>query len=448
MFSNRTIAFHTLGCKLNFAETSAITRQMEAVGFETVDFTSKSDVYVINTCSVTDDADAKCRNIVRRSLKNNPDAFVVVIGCYAQLKPKEIASIDGVDLVLGAKDKFRLPNIITDLTKNACGQVYTSDIHEVNDFMPSFSLAERTRSFLKIQDGCDYKCSFCTIPLARGKSRSDSLENILENAKSLAANGIKEIVLTGVNTGDYGKGIEEDIGLIDVIRALDNIENIERFRISSVEPNLMTDEIIDFIAESKKFMPHFHMPLQSGSNRILGLMQRRYKSELYAEKVAKIKSVLPHACIGVDVIVGFPGETEQDFMETFNFIHSIDASYLHVFTYSERANTKAIDMNNVVSMQERHDRCTRLRNLSEKKKRHFYEQYLNTNRKVLFEDEQRGNLMHGFTDNYIKVNALYDNNLSNTIQEVSLMKIEEDGNVNVALIDSVVSGSKSICIIC
>ncbi|HMU98533.1 MAG TPA: tRNA (N(6)-L-threonylcarbamoyladenosine(37)-C(2))-methylthiotransferase MtaB [Chitinophagales bacterium] len=437
MFSDKTIAFHTLGCKLNFAETSAITRQMEAVGFETVDFTSKADVYVINTCSVTDDADAKCRNIVRRSLKNNPNAFVVVLGCYAQLKPNEIASIEGVDLVLGAKDKFRLPNIITDLTKNACGQVFTSDIHEVNVFMPSFSLAERTRSFLKIQDGCDYKCSFCTIPLARGKSRSDSLENILNNAKALAANGIKEIVLTGVNTGDYGKGIEDEIGLIDVVKHLEQIEEIERFRISSVEPNLMTDEIIDFIANSKKFMPHFHMPLQSGSDRILGLMQRRYKSALYAEKVAKIKSILPDACIGVDVIVGFPGETEEDFMETFNFIHSIDASYLHVFTYSERANTKALEMENPVPMQERHDRCIRLRNLSEKKKRHFYEQFLNSNRKVLFEDEQRGELMHGFTDNYIKVNAPYDKSLCNTIQEVSLNGFSEDGNINVNVNQSI-----------
>ncbi|HMZ94131.1 MAG TPA: tRNA (N(6)-L-threonylcarbamoyladenosine(37)-C(2))-methylthiotransferase MtaB [Chitinophagales bacterium] len=437
MFSDKTIAFHTLGCKLNFAETSAITRQMEAVGFETVDFTSKADVYVINTCSVTDDADAKCRNIVRRSLKNNPNAFVVVLGCYAQLKPNEIASIEGVDLVLGAKDKFRLPNIITDLTKNACGQVFTSDIHEVNVFMPSFSLAERTRSFLKIQDGCDYKCSFCTIPLARGKSRSDSLENILNNAKALAANGIKEIVLTGVNTGDYGKGIEDEIGLIDVVKHLEQIEEIERFRISSVEPNLMTDEIIDFIANSKKFMPHFHMPLQSGSDRILGLMQRRYKSALYAEKVAKIKSILPDACIGVDVIVGFPGETEEDFMETFNFIHSIDASYLHVFTYSERTNTKALEMENPVPMQERHDRCIRLRNLSEKKKRHFYEQFLNSNRKVLFEDEQRGELMHGFTDNYIKVNAPYDKSLCNTIQEVSLNGFSEDGNINVNVNQSI-----------
>ncbi len=431
MFSDKTIAFHTLGCKLNFAETSAITRQMEAVGFETVDFTAKADVYVINTCSVTDDADAKCRNIVRRSLKNNPNAFVVVLGCYAQLKPNEIASIEGVDLVLGAKDKFRLPNIITDLTKNACGQVFTSDIHEVNIFMPSFSLAERTRSFLKIQDGCDYKCSFCTIPLARGKSRSDSLENILNNAKALAANGIKEIVLTGVNTGDYGKGIDEEIGLIDVVKHLEQIDEIERFRISSVEPNLMTDEIVEFIANSEKFMPHFHMPLQSGSDRILGLMQRRYKSALYAEKVAKIKSVLPHACIGVDLIVGFPSETEEDFMETFNFIHSIDASYLHVFTYSERANTKALEMENPVPMQERHDRCLRLRNLSEKKKRHFYEQHLNSNRKVLFEDEQRGKWMHGFTDNYIKVNAPYDKSLCNTIQDVYLNSFSEDGNINV-----------------
>lgn len=431
MFNGKTIAYHTLGCKLNFAETSAIARQMKEVGFDTVDFSEKSDVYVINTCSVTDDADAKCRNIVRKCLRLNEAAFVVVIGCYAQLKPGEIASIEGVDLVLGAKDKFRLPNIITDLTKNACGQVVNTDIHEVNQFMPSFSLAERTRSFLKIQDGCDYKCSYCTIPLARGKSRSDSLENILNNARLLAQNDIKEIVLTGVNTGDYSN---EDFELLDVIKALDKIDGIERFRISSIEPNLLTNEIIEFVAQSNKFMPHFHIPLQSGSDKILGLMQRRYRSDLYADRVAKIKSLMPDACIGVDLIVGFPSETEDDFMETFNFIHQIPASYLHVFTYSERANTKALEINEVVPMSVRHERNTRLRSLSEKKKRLFYESHLGTVRKVLLEDERRGDFMHGFTDNYIKVNLPYQEDLCNTIQDIHLDSIDENGNVNVSLL--------------
>jgi threonylcarbamoyladenosine tRNA methylthiotransferase MtaB len=429
MFLGKNIAFHTLGCKLNFSETSSIARQMKAVGFETVDFNEHADVYVINTCSVTDDADAKCRNIVRKSLKVNPNAFVVVMGCYAQLKPKEITSIKGVDLVLGAKDKFNLPNIITDLTKNACGQIHTSDIADVNDFMPSFSLAERTRSFLKIQDGCDYKCTFCTIPLARGKSRSDSLDNIVRNAKELAQNNIKEIVITGVNTGDYGKGILEANKFIDVIKALDEIEGIERYRISSIEPNLLTDEIIEFVANSKRFMPHFHVPLQSGSDRILALMQRRYKSELYQQRVEKIKETMPHACIGVDVIVGFPGETNEDFLETFQFLHQLDISYLHVFTYSERANTKAIDLDNAVPMNIRQERCTQLRSLSDKKKRKFYEQYIGTNRNVLLEEEKRGELMHGFTDNYIKVNYKYNSAKINSIHNFLLEEIDTDGNV-------------------
>lgn len=431
MFTGKNIAFHTLGCKLNFSETSAIARQMKQVGFETVDFNDFADVYVINTCSVTDDADAKCRNIVRKSLKVNPNAFVVVLGCYAQLKPAEIASIKGVDLVLGAKDKFNLPSIITDLTKNACGQIHTSAINEVNDFMPSFSLAERTRSFLKIQDGCDYKCTFCTIPLARGKSRSDKLENIIQNAKALAQNNIKEIVITGVNTGDYGRGIDDHHKLIDVIKELDKIDGIERFRISSIEPNLLTDEIIEFVATSNKFMPHFHIPLQSASNKILALMQRRYQADVYKDRVQKIKSTMPHACIGVDVIVGFPSETNDDFMQTFNFLHEIDISYLHVFTYSERANTKALDIQDVVPMSVRQDRCTQLRSLSEKKKRQFYEQYLHTNRKVLFEEEKKGALMHGFTDNYIKVNAQYDESLVNTLKNASLDNISAGGNVHV-----------------
>lgn len=432
MFFSKNIAFYTLGCKLNFSETSAIARQMKDVGFNTVDFSEFADVYVVNTCSVTDDADAKCRNIVRKSLKTNPNAYIVVVGCYAQLKPKEIASIKGVDLVLGAKDKFNLPNIITDLTKNACGQIYTSEIQDVKDFMPSFSLAERTRSFLKIQDGCDYKCTFCTIPLARGKSRSDTLDNIIKNAQELAQNNIKEIVITGVNTGDYGKGIDESHNLLDVLKALDAVAGIERYRISSIEPNLLTDDIIDFVASSNKFMPHFHVPLQSGSNRILSLMQRRYKADLYRKRVEKIKQTMPHACIGVDVIVGFPSETEDDFRQTFDFIHSVDISYLHVFTYSERANTKAINLPDTVPVPIRQERCTQLRILSEKKKRYFYEQHLSSNRKILFEEEKKGQYLHGFTDNYIKVNVPYHEKLINNIVTATLESIDSDGNVSVS----------------
>ena len=429
MVTDKKIAFHTLGCKLNFSETSAIARQMQERGFTTVDFEEASDVYVINTCSVTDQADTKCRNIVRKAMKQNPNAYVVVVGCYAQLKPKEIASIKGVDLVLGAAEKFKLPEIITDLTKNPCGQVLASEISNANFFVDAYSVGDRTRSFLKIQDGCDYKCSFCTIPLARGKSRSDTPENVLKNAKDLAAKGVKEIVLTGVNTGDYGKGIEGDFTFFDIVKRLDEVEGIERFRISSIEPNLLTDEIIEFVAQSKRFMPHFHIPLQSGSDKMLKLMQRRYKSDLYKSRVEKIKNVMPHACIGVDVIVGFPQETDDDFLDTYNFVNELDISYLHVFTYSERANTKAIEMEGVIPVPVRNQRNAMLRTLSEKKKRYFYQQFLDTSRLALMEQEQHGNVMHGFTDNYIKVSMPFDAQHVNQLVNVYLQDFDDAGNV-------------------
>ena len=429
MVTDKKIAFHTLGCKLNFSETSAIARQMQERGFTTVDFEEASDVYVINTCSVTDQADTKCRNIVRKAMKQNPNAYVVVVGCYAQLKPKEIASIKGVDLVLGAAEKFKLPEIITDLTKNPCGQVLASEISNANFFVDAYSVGDRTRSFLKIQDGCDYKCSFCTIPLARGKSRSDTPENVLKNAKDLASKGVKEIVLTGVNTGDYGKGIEGDYTFFDIVKRLDEVEGIERFRISSIEPNLLTDEIIEFVAQSKRFMPHFHIPLQSGSDKMLKLMQRRYKSDLYKSRVEKIKNVMPHACIGVDVIVGFPQETDDDFLDTYNFVNELDISYLHVFTYSERANTKAIEMEGVIPVPVRNQRNAMLRTLSEKKKRYFYQQFLGTTRLALMEQEQHGNVMHGFTDNYIKVSMPFDALHVNQLVNVHLQDFDDAGNV-------------------
>ena len=429
MVTDKKIAFHTLGCKLNFSETSAIARQMQERGFTTVDFEEASDVYVINTCSVTDQADTKCRNIVRKAMKQNPDAYVVVVGCYAQLKPKEIASIKGVDLVLGAAEKFKLPEIITDLTKNPCGQVLASEISNANFFVDAYSVGDRTRSFLKIQDGCDYKCSFCTIPLARGKSRSDTPENVLKNANDLAAKGVKEIVLTGVNTGDYGKGIDGNYTFFDIVKRLDEVEGIERFRISSIEPNLLTDEIIEFVAQSKRFMPHFHIPLQSGSDKMLKLMQRRYKSDLYKSRVEKIKNVMPHACIGVDVIVGFPQETDDDFLDTYNFVNELDISYLHVFTYSERANTKAIEMDGVIPVPVRNQRNAMLRTLSEKKKRYFYQQFLDTSRLALMEQEQHGNVMHGFTDNYIKVSMPFDTQHVNQLVNVYLQDFDDAGNV-------------------
>ncbi|MCP3849374.1 MAG: tRNA (N(6)-L-threonylcarbamoyladenosine(37)-C(2))-methylthiotransferase MtaB, partial [Gammaproteobacteria bacterium] len=422
--------FNTLGCKLNYSETSSIGRTMQEQGFTIVDFNDYADVYVINTCSVTDNADKKCRNVVRRAMRNNEQAFVVVIGCYAQLKPKEISEIEGVDLVLGAKEKFNLPNVLTNLTKNACGQIRSSEIDAANEFVDAYSIGDRTRSFLKIQDGCDYSCSFCTIPLARGRSRSDTLENILKNAKAIAANGTKEIVLTGVNTGDYGKGINGNYEFFDVVKLLDGVTGIDRIRISSIEPNLLKNEIIEFVSQSKNFMPHFHIPLQSGSNKMLGLMRRRYRRELYQDRVTKIKSIMPHACIGVDVIVGFPGETDELFLETYNFLKELDVSYLHVFTYSERPNTRAIELEGIVPSQKRLERSKQLRSLSEKKKRHFYDQFIGSERKVLFEEEKKGERMFGFTDNYIKVELPYQEDLVNQITVARLNVVSSDNIVS------------------
>jgi threonylcarbamoyladenosine tRNA methylthiotransferase MtaB len=429
----KKIAFHTLGCKLNFSETSTMARAMADSGFDPVAFGDFSDVYVINTCSVTENADRKCRNAVRRALRQNPDAYVVVVGCYAQLKPKEISEIKGVDLVLGAAEKFRLPEILTDLAKNSCGKVIASEIAAADFFVDAFSLGDRTRSFLKIQDGCDYKCSFCTIPLARGKSRSDSLENILDNARQIAASGVNEIVLTGVNIGDYGKGIDGEAEFFDVVKLLDKVEGIARIRISSIEPNLLKNGIIDFVAGSRLFMPHFHVPLQSGSNKMLGLMRRRYRRELYADRVSQIKKLMPHACIGVDVIVGFPGETEDDFLETCHFLNELDISYLHVFTYSERANTRAIELPHVVPLQARQERSKKLRVLSGKKRRYFYSTFLGTKRPVLFESDNKAGTMHGFTDNYIKVAHPFRASLTGRIAHATLRDLDGEGNASCEL---------------
>ncbi len=439
-----TVAFYTLGCKLNYSETSAIGRLFEEAGYAEVGFNDGADIYVINTCSVTDFADKKCRNIVRRALKFSPDAKVVVVGCYAQLKPQEISEIPGVDLVLGAAEKFRILEYIDSLSKApGKGMVRAGEIREVKDFVNAFSFGDRTRSFLKVQDGCDYKCSFCTIPLARGKSRSDTVENVVANARKIAEMGVKEIVLTGVNIGDFGNGTEVIEGVkpkkeamfIDLIRELDKVAGISRFRISSIEPNLCTDEIIEFVAQSERFVPHFHMPLQSGNDKQLQQMRRRYKRELYAERVAKIKSLMPHCCIGVDVIVGFPGETEEDFLETYRFINELDISYLHVFTYSERPNTPAAEMDDAVPMEERRRRNKMLNILSEKKRRYFYEQHLGQTRPVLFEQHPDAKLMSGFTDNYIKIEASLEEPLLNEIADVTLLGFAADGNLKVHIPD-------------
>lgn len=425
----KSVAFYTLGCKLNFSETSSIGRSMESSGFQIVPFDQASDVYVINTCSVTDNADKKCRYYVRKALRKNPDAYVVVIGCYAQLKPKEISEIKGVDLVLGAAEKFRLPEILHDLSKNPCGQVLASDIKAADFFVDAYSVGDRTRSFLKVQDGCDYKCSFCTIPLARGKSRSDLPENVVANAQKLAAQGVKEIVLTGVNTGDYGKGLEGDWNFLKLIQLLDEVEEIERIRISSIEPNLLTNEIIEFCAQSRKFVPHFHIPLQSGSDEMLASMRRRYKRDLYADRVAHIRKMMPDACIGVDVIVGYAGETDVYFQETVEFLKGLDVSYFHVFTYSERANTKAVEIDDVVPQKVREERNMILSSLSEKKRRAFYEKYLGQTATILPEDEEKNGFMYGFTDNYIKVAIPYDAQLVNQLTEIELTQFTEDGFV-------------------
>ncbi len=424
MEQRRTVAFHTLGCKLNYSETSTISRMLENEGFDKKEFTEVADVYVINTCSVTDNADKECRQLVRRIQRKTPESLVVITGCYAQLKPKEIAEIPGVDLVLGAAEKFNIVQHLKELTKGDSAKICSCDIGEVSDFNSSFSLYDRTRTFLKVQDGCDYNCSFCTIPMARGKSRSDSISNVLKNVEELAANDVKEIVLTGVNLGDFSppkspqrvdlkNPINENF--FSLIKELEKVEGIQRYRISSIEPNLLTNEIIEFVANSKKIMPHFHIPLQSGSNKILGLMRRRYKRELYVERVMLIKKLMPHCCIGVDVIVGFPGETEEDFKETFDFLHSLDISYLHVFTYSERANTAALDIVPVVPINVRHDRNRMLRNLSYMKMQYFTEQHHGQSRKILFESCNKNGMMEGFSDNYIKVTTPFTEALENSI---------------------------------
>ncbi|NLR57034.1 tRNA (N(6)-L-threonylcarbamoyladenosine(37)-C(2))-methylthiotransferase MtaB [Chitinophaga polysaccharea] len=403
----KTVAFHTLGCKLNFSETSTLSRLLEQDGFVKTDFEDTADVYVINTCSVTDNADKECRMLVRRIQRRAPGSMVVITGCYAQLKPQEIASIEGVDLVLGAAEKFNIAEHLKTLTKGDSTKICSCDIEEVNSFHASYSLNDRTRTFLKVQDGCDYTCAFCTIPMARGKSRSDSVANVVAHAHTLAATGVKEIVLTGVNLGDFGKGFEggkkREESFFELAQELDKVEGISRYRISSIEPNLLTNEIIEFVANSHKFMPHFHIPLQSGSNEILGLMRRRYRRELYAEKVALIKQFMPHCAIGVDVIVGFPAESDAHFQETYDFLHALDVTYLHVFTYSERANTHALDIKPVVPVHIRNERNKILRNLSHKKQQFFNEQHLHQTRKVLFESLGKDGMMEGYTDNYIKV---------------------------------------------
>ena len=407
MQQSKTVAFHTLGCKLNYSETSTLSRMLEADGFVKKEFEDVADVYVINTCSVTENADKECRQLVRRIQRRAPESMVVITGCYAQLKPTEIAGIEGVDLVLGAAEKFNITKHLQDLTKSTTAKIHSCDIEDVNGFNSSYSINDRTRTFLKVQDGCDYSCSFCTIPQARGHSRSDSIDGVLKNVNELAASGTKEIVLTGINLGDFGKGNEGgkkiDTTFYDLVQELDKVDGIERYRISSIEPNLLSNEIIEFVAGSKKFMPHFHIPLQSGSNKILGLMRRRYRRELYADRVATIKQLMPHCCIGVDVIVGFPSESDDDFKDTFNFLHELDISYLHVFTYSERANTLALDLNPVVPIHIRQERNKVLRNLSYQKLQYFSEQHRGQNRKVLFESAEKNGMMEGYTDNYIKV---------------------------------------------
>ncbi|MBN8680127.1 MAG: tRNA (N(6)-L-threonylcarbamoyladenosine(37)-C(2))-methylthiotransferase MtaB [Chitinophagales bacterium] len=435
MATPRTVAFHTLGCKLNYSETSALARLFESSGYLPVKFEDEADIYVLNTCSVTEQADRECRKIVRQAMRRQPDAFVVVTGCYAQLKPQEIADIPGVDLVLGAGEKFRILDYVDDLSKApGKGMVRAGEVRDVNTFTSSFSFGDRTRSFLKVQDGCDYKCSFCTIPQARGASRSDTLESAIANARRIAEMGVREIVLTGVNLGDFGNGTaviegerpRKEALFADLVREMDRLEEVSRFRISSIEPNLLTDEIIAFVGESARFMPHFHVPLQSGNDKQLRDMRRRYKRELYAERVASIKKHMPHACIGCDVIVGFPGETEADFLETYQFIQSLDVSYLHVFTYSERANTPAAEMPGIVPVEERKRRNQALRGLSEMKRRAFYQNHLGEVRPVLFEHHKDEQLLSGYTDNYIKIEAPATIGQMNQIGQVKLLQLSPD----------------------
>ena len=429
---DKKVAFYTLGCKLNYSETSSIGRLFNNAGFSTVDFTDTPDVFVINTCSVTENADKKCKKVVKEALKISPNAYVTIVGCYAQLKPKEIAEIPGVDMVLGAAEKFQIVDYITDLTKNPKALVYNQPVTEANQFVSAWSIGDRTRTFLKVQDGCDYSCTFCTIPLARGASRSDTIDNAVKQAEEIAASGVKEIVLTGVNLGDFGirDGKRED-KFFDLVKALDKVEGIDRIRISSIEPNLLTDEIIEFVATSKRFVPHFHIPLQYGSDKILGLMRRRYKRELYVNRVAKIKQLMPDCCIGVDVIVGFPGETRDDFIDTYNFLNDLNVSYLHVFTYSERENTPASEMKGTVPGSTRAERSKMLHILSDKKRRAFYETQLGRTDEVLFEGDIKDGFMHGFTRNYVKVKTKYDPVLVNELKTVHLTQISPDGDVEI-----------------
>ena len=433
MNPRKKVAFYTLGCKLNFSETSTIARSFNDEGFDRVDFSEKADMYVINTCSVTENADRRFKDIVKQAQKVNSDAFIAAVGCYAQLKPQELADVNGVDLVLGATEKFKITDYINDLTKNDFGEVYSCEIKDADFYVGSYSIGDRTRAFLKVQDGCDYVCTFCTIPLARGVSRSEALDKVLLNAKEISDQGIKEIVLTGVNIGDYGKGEfgnkKHQHTFLELIQELDNVDGIERVRISSIEPNLLKNETIQFVSSSKAFVPHFHIPLQSGSNELLRLMKRRYKSELYVEKVNEIKKYMPDACIGVDVIIGFPGETDELFLETYHFLNELDISYLHVFTYSERENTPAASMDGVVPLNVRKKRSKMLRGLSVKKRRSFYESQLNTVHTVLFEGENKKGYILGFTENYVKIKQPWNPGLINTTREVLLTEIDDDGMV-------------------
>jgi len=433
MNPRKKVAFYTLGCKLNFSETSTIARSFNDEGFDRVDFSEKADMYVINTCSVTENADRRFKDIVKQAQKGNSDAFIAAVGCYAQLKPQELADVNGVDLVLGATEKFRITDYINDLAKNDFGEVHSCEIKDADFYVGSYSIGDRTRAFLKVQDGCDYVCTFCTIPLARGISRSEALDKVLINAKEISDQGIKEIVLTGVNIGDYGKGEfgnkKHQHTFLELIQELDNVDGIERVRISSIEPNLLKNETIQFVSSSKAFVPHFHIPLQSGSNELLRLMKRRYKRELYVEKVNEIKKYMPGACIGVDVIIGFPGETDELFLETYHFLNELDISYLHVFTYSERENTPAASMEGIVPLNIRKKRSKMLRGLSVKKRRSFYESQLNTLHTVLFEGENKKGYILGFTENYVKIKHPWNPELVNTTREVLLTEIDDDGMV-------------------
>lgn len=434
----KKVAFYTLGCKLNFSETSTIGRSFEQAGYAKVDFEDRPDIYVINTCSVTENADKKCRQLVKRALKVNPEAFIAIIGCYAQLKPQEIASIPGVNIVLGANEKFNIVEHIESLDIIDETVVENKNIKETKEFVPAFSIGDRTRSFLKVQDGCDYFCTFCTIPLARGKSRNASIAETIEEANKIANTEIKEVVLTGVNIGDFGQGGTENF--FGLVKELDQVEGIDRFRISSIEPNLLSDEIIHFcLMESKRFVPHFHIPLQSGSDRLLKAMRRKYERSLFANRVNTIKSLDPRTCIGVDVIVGFPGETDEEFLETIDFLKDLDISYLHVFTYSERANTTAIKLGDPVPMEKRKERSKQLHILSDKKKRAFYEQNLGSEGVVLFEGEENNGVMYGFSENYVKVKIPYDASLTNTFHRVTFDEIDRDGIMKCSILQSVIA---------